>query len=218
MKTQTACTVIVLGLLGYVRNGAFADYIVASNITESEMQEGYWINVGLKSPTEGLDNTSAGQAFEPRLAGTLTTIEALVSTSPLPLVDPPPLHVSLYASSGGVPTSLLGTLSFTDANFLSLAYPADFRHTFDFSQFHITLDSSHEYFLAFETPFGYQDSHPNLPAYNVGISQASGNDDHSLSLGHNLEAMRDGLTWVAFLDYKEIGIPSEPFLSPRHSR
>jgi hypothetical protein len=188
--------------------GAPTDLVVATNLTDAQVDTNAWEEIGLIAPAyNNYNNRSVGQSFNPQSSGILTTVDALIAAgrfSPVP--GSPPLNVSIYTSAAGIPIASLGTLTFPASDFSPLLTSASNRETFDFSQFQIVLETAQEYLIAFETPFGINGRSGSDSPFLAGWSPTSLDGDHSLSLGENLSSATNGSDWQLSSYYKELGI------------
>src|SRR4051794_10490280 len=121
-------TTFAVSLLAVIASRAFAaplGYVVASNLTDAQTSSSnHWV-VGLALAPE-YAVASAGQAFIPTSSGILTTVDALVrSSATLPESGYPPLNVSIYTSSAGIPITQLANLSFSRSDFFPLSQDAN---------------------------------------------------------------------------------------------
>src|ERR1700704_3390081 len=184
-----------ISLLAVITSRAYAaplGYVVASNLTDAQTTTTSRWAVGLAlAPHFAV--SSAGQAFVPTSSGSLTTVDALVrSSATYPESVYPPLNVSIYTSSAGIPITQLANLSFSRSDFLPLSADANEREIFDFSPFHVVLETNHEYMITFTVPFaGVLGG--STPPYLAGSSPTSVASDHSLSLGINVSTTPDGV-------------------------
>jgi hypothetical protein len=206
MRSQFAFVAVFLCAIASRAIAATGDFVVASNLLDSQLRSNAAEEVGLISPTyNNFNNRKVGQSFVSQLSGILTSVDAMVIRGSVPLSAEPPLDVSIYSSLAGIPIAQLATLSFP-ASVFSDGFPLDQRKTFDFSQFQIPLDSSHEYMVTFGTAYGVNGSNGSNSPYLVDWSPSSLDGNHAISLGRNLSSAPDGINWQTRSFYQELGI------------
>ncbi len=205
MKSKSALTIVILIAIASRALAVSGDFIVASNLLDGQIHSNAAEEVGLvRLPFD--NNTKGGQSFTPLSSGFLTSVVALVSHGSQPVSATPPLNVSVYSSASGFPIAQLATLSFPAANFSAFSNFGDNRKTFDFSQFNIPLDSSHEYMITFGTTNGTSGQSGSDSPFLVDWSPSSVIGDHSLSLSRNFSIATDGISWQVAGSYRELGI------------
>jgi hypothetical protein len=205
MKSALLLAPILIASVGSTSFALSPEFVVASNMTDAQVNTNAWEEIGLIAPNyKDYNNVSKGQSFLSQSNGMLTTIDALVAaglTSPSP--DSPPLNVSMYSSSDGIPVTRLGTLTISATAFAPLLGHSNHRVTFDFSPLDINLESGQEYLIAFETPFGINGHNGGDSPFFAGWSPSSLAGSHAISLGRNLSFAADGTVWQESSFYSE---------------
>jgi hypothetical protein len=184
-----------------------ADYVVADNLPDAQTTCDYWEEVGLISPLQNGDNNVAkGQEFVPQLSGLLTTIDALITSSfDAPIVGSPPLDVSIYTSTAGIPGTLLGTVLRQPSDFPFFLNDLSKRATIDFTQLHLSLAAGQQYMVTFETPFGISGDIGTDAPYFVGTELSVRNPSPPMLLDHYASFAQNGTNWQVFND-RELAI------------
>ncbi len=172
---------------------AQADYIVASNLPDSQVYSAFWWPIG--DSYYGV----TGQPFISTFSGTLTKIDALMGGGfTEPVANSPPLEISLFNSVNDLPTTLLGTVEKNPGDFhIVRNFPeADNRYTFDFSQFEIPLTAGDEYFLAFQTSTLVPGKiHETDAPYFAGLAIPYFGQELPTSLGKFALIKTNGIDW-----------------------
>jgi hypothetical protein len=186
--------ILAIGLtLGPHSGTAKADYVVASNLPDSQNYSIFWWPIG------DTDYGVTGQPFTSTSSGILTTIDALMGGGfTWPVANSPPLEISLFNSVNDLPTTLLGTVERNPGDFhIVRNFPdANNRYTFDFSQFQIPLTAGNEYFLAFQTPTLIAAEFPETDApYFSGLAVADFSPFSPMSLGKFALIQKNGINW-----------------------
>jgi MYXO-CTERM domain-containing protein len=197
---------IVVALSAWLSDGATAsaDYIVASNLFDTQKTTSTYFSVGVNFPTVPANNISDGQSFIAKASGVVTTIDALVFVDSNTTTGYPPLNVSIYTANAGIPISRLGTISTSRLDYNLLGSAAGHRKTLNFSSLNIMLEGGHEYFVAFETPFAV--SSPLERPYNIGQSPNSRSGNHDLSFGTNMTTALNATDWSVNSNFVELGL------------
>lgn len=191
-EATLVCIVLSIAPLAPVH----ADYVVAGNLPETQLDSLGFEEVGwvYHSDRYNYDNISKGQAFIPRVSGTLTEIDALIAYGIAELERPyPPLRVSVFTSDAGIPLTHLATREFPKEEFTEYDPGSDETHTrftVDFSEFLVPLLAGSEYIVTFSTPFGDVEHSPYLIGY----------PNRYMGLGITASVARDGHTWERFGD------------------
>ena len=202
MKPLSILIFILVSASACGSHAALPGYVVASNLPATQITTSAWEEVGLIAPSyNNYNNVSKGQQFVAAFDGTLTTVESLVGVGFLqsPSVSPP-LNVSIYTASAGIPITLLGTTTTPASSFSSFNPPAptDHREIFDFSSLSIPLVAGHQYLVAFDTPFGVAGRSGSNSPYLIGYPQ--------MFLGLTASQARNGHDWELFTGHREIAI------------
>jgi hypothetical protein len=177
-----------------------AERVTASNLPAHQVHTYAWEEVGLIAPMYNeYNNVAKGQSFIAQLGGPLTTVEALVTLGPSkPVANHPPLKVSIYTSSDGIPITRLATVERMASDFEGFLVTGFSRKVFDFANRQVKLTAGNEYMIAFETPYGIAGSHGGDSAHLIGYPQEF--------LGLNASQAPDGVHWEEFSDHRELGI------------
>jgi hypothetical protein len=200
MKYSLFAAKVVLSAVVLPARVICADVVVASNLPPLTTRTTAWEEVGLISPTyNNYNNVGKGQAFVAASSGALTTVEALVARGTTPGQTRPPLRVSVYTASDGLPIEVLGTKQYT-SGFGPVGSSSNTRVAFDFRDLLIRLEAGSEYFIAFETPFGNIGTNGTHAPYFVGFSI----DPPETHLGRPLALARNSVDWEIYSGKREL--------------
>jgi hypothetical protein len=183
-----------------------ADFIVAQNLPASQQYGDYFETIGLIAPNINRFNARVGQSFISQAAAKLTTVEALVAAGDSgPIAGSPPLDVSIYESSIGVPTALLGTVQRPASDFTYQISGLSQRATFDFSALNIPLVAGKNYIVVFSTPFGINGQGEIDSPYLISDELSPKNPTPPLAVGESASIALNGSDWNVFGD-RELAI------------